>query len=50
MSEIKGQLLGILMVMVLFTSITIGLVETFKGTSRSITSRTTEETSFVGEN
>ena len=50
MSEIKGQLLGMLMVMVLFTSITLGLVETFQGTSRSITARTAEETSFVNEN
>ena len=50
MSEIKGQLLGMLMVMVLFTAVTIGLVETFKGTSRSISDRAAEETSFVNDN
>lgn len=50
MSEIKGQLLGMLMVMVLFTSITLGLVDAFTGTSENIGIRVAEETSFVAGN
>ena len=50
MSELKGQLLGMLMVMVLFTSVTLGLVQSFKDNASTIETRAGEETTFVNNN
>ena len=49
MSEIKGQLLGLLMVMLLFTTITVSLYSTFTGTSERIGTKAAEELSFVDD-
>lgn len=50
MSEIKGQLLGMLMVLLVFGAVAGALFATFKGTSEQITSRAAQEVSMVVSN
>ena len=50
MSEIKGQLLGILLVMLLFTGVMVTVFASFKDTSTSIANKAALETAFVADN
>lgn len=47
MSEIKGQLLGMLLVLVLFSTIAGAMYAIFNKSTKNISDRVDQETSFV---
>ena len=47
MSEIKGQLLGMLLVLVLFSAVAAAMYGIFNRSTDSISSKVDQETSFV---
>ena len=44
MSEIKGQLLGIILVLIVFGAISVGMVSVFKSTASNVADRASEVT------
>ena len=44
MSEIKGQLLGIILVLIVFGAISVGMVSVFKKTANNVADRAAEST------
>lgn len=49
MSEIKGQLLGMLLVLVLFSAVAAAMYGLFNKSAQDISSRVDHETSFVSK-
>ncbi|MCR5348153.1 MAG: hypothetical protein K6E59_00895 [Bacilli bacterium] len=47
MSEIKGQLLGMVLVLVLFSAVAAAMYAMFNRSTENISKRVDEETSFV---
>lgn len=47
MSEIKGQLLGMLMVLLVFTAVASAMWATFTSTKDKIVAKTSDEVAFI---